>query len=126
MDRKNLVGQVHNAMYQSLKSKGYVAPVDILMGTGVLLKQVYEKRRNGSIDYLERACKINLKMLSAIMKEMRAYARKNNLKPSWTLYHGWSKAKDKKLRFSKSGDSEIEKSYATHFVDINQVEELKK
>ena len=29
------------------------------------------------------------------------------------------------LRFSKSGDAEIEKWYATHFVDAEKVEQLK-
>ena len=126
MDRKNLTGQVHNAMHQNLKSNGFVAPVDVLMDTGVLSKEDYEKWRNGRINYLERVCKVNLKMLSAIMKEMRAYAGKNNLKPSWTFYHGWAKAKGKKLRFSKSGSEDIERNYATHFVDVKQAEELKK
>ena len=125
MNRANMTGLVHYAMYQNIKSKGYAAPVDVLMVVGVLSKEDYEKWRNGKVDYLERICKVNLKMLSAVMREMRTYARKNNLKPSWTFYHGWAKAKDIKLRFSKSGNPEIEKSYATHFVDLQRVGELR-
>ena len=30
------------------------------------------------------------------------------------------------LRFSKSGKPEIEKAYATHYVDIKKIEQLKK
>lgn len=126
MKLDNLKGLVHNAMYQNLKKKGFVAPVDILMEIGVLSKEDYERWRNGQVDYLERVCKVNLKKLSAIMKEARAYARKNRLKPSWTYYHGWGKAKAKKLRFSKSGDKDVEHHYATHFLDSKRISDLKK
>ena len=30
------------------------------------------------------------------------------------------------LRFSKSGNPEIERAYATHYVDLGRVEQLKK
>jgi hypothetical protein len=29
------------------------------------------------------------------MKEIRTFAKKNELASSWTYYHGWAKAKDK-------------------------------
>lgn len=48
------------------------------------------------------------------------YARKNGLKESWAFYRRWG-LKDKshsiKLRFSKSGDEQIERAYATHYID---------
>lgn len=116
MNDGELKHKVNVAMFDLMKSTGIVAPVDVLMGIGVLSKQDYEKWRNGNIDYLERVCKINLKKLSTVMKEMRSFAKKNELKPSWTYYHGWAKNKHNKLRFSKSGDENIERSYATHFI----------
>jgi hypothetical protein len=115
MDKQNITGLIHNAMYQNIKKKGYVAPVDVLMDIGVLSKKDYEDWRCGKVDFLERVCQANLRVLSGIMKEMRAYAAKNHLKPSWTCYHQWGKQKDRKLRFSKSKDEKIEHSYATHF-----------
>jgi hypothetical protein len=58
------------------------------------------------------------------MREMRGYAAKNALKPSWTCYHQWGKNKERRLRFSKSGDENIERQYATHFVDPKRVAEI--
>ena len=59
------------------------------------------------------------------MKEIRAYARKNDLDPLWTCYHQWGKHKQNRLRFSKSGDEKVERHYATHFVDEKRIAELK-
>jgi hypothetical protein len=125
MDKKNIRGQIHNSMYQNIQKKGFVAPVDVLMDIGVLSIKDYENWRFGKIAFLERECKVNLHMLSEVMREMRAYAKDNNLKPSWTYYHQWGKHKNRKLRFSKSNDEKIEYNYATHFVGINAVERLK-
>lgn len=30
MEKKNFIGQIHNSMYQNIKKKGWVAPVDVL------------------------------------------------------------------------------------------------
>jgi hypothetical protein len=122
MDKKNLRGQIHNSMYQNIQKKGFVAPVDVLMDIGVLSIKNYEDWRFGKVAFLEKECRVSLHMLSEIMREIRAYAKDNHLKPSWTCYHQWGKHKDRKLRFSKSNDEKIEYNYATHFIDINAVE----
>lgn len=119
MDNKNIVGMVHNSMYHQLKNTGFATPIQVLIDLQVLSKEDYEKWRVGKIDYLERVCKVNLSKLSAIMKEIRGYAQKNNLKPSYTYYKQWGQKKSnetKKLRFSKTNKEEIEKSYATHYI----------
>ena len=85
------------------------------------------------MDYLERVCTVNLKKLSAALREMRAYAKAQNLKPSFCCYKRWGvKKKDGQgrkpvilLRFSKSGTAEIERGYATHYVDEHRIAELK-
>jgi hypothetical protein len=79
------------------------------------------------VDYLERVCKVNLTKLSFIMGEVRAYARKNNLKPSFTFYKRWErKGKSTiKLRFSKSGNENVERGYATHYVRQSNPQEPK-
>ena len=41
---------------------------------------------------------------------------KQGLKPSWTDYRKWGKGENPRLRFSKSGDDNIERAYATHYV----------
>ena len=120
------VGRIHSSMYHQCKDRGYAAPVDVLMDIGVLRKQDYENWRNGRVDYLERVCQCNLHKLSEIMKEVRSYAGKNELKPSETVYKQWGKkGRVIKLRFSKSGDPGIEKGYSTHYVDSKRTAELK-
>ncbi|MGX8710959.1 MAG: hypothetical protein ACQGTM_12025 [bacterium] len=128
MNQGELIGKVHNSMYQQIKKNGFATPVQVLMDVGVLSKEDYERWRFGKIDYLERVCKINLSKLSFIMREIRTYARKNGLKDSWTFYKRWGqkgKNHSVKLRFSKSGEEQIENAYATHYVDSAVVAEKK-
>ena len=115
---KNLIGKVHDSMYRQCKSRGFAAPADVLMDIGVLDKKKYDDWRHGRVPYLEAVCSVNLHKLSEIMKVVRAYAVANGLKPSFTDYRQVG-SKDRKLRFSKSGNPAIEKAYATHYVVVN-------
>lgn len=127
-----LIGKVHSAVYHQCQQRGYAAPADVLVDIGVLPKQKYEDWRFGKVRYLEQVCTCNLKKLSFIMKQIRSYAKKTNLKPSFCYYKRWGVKKKHghkaviPLRFSKSGNPEIEKAYATHYVDLEKVERLKK
>ena len=129
MNDKELIGKVHSSMYHQLKRKGYATAVDVLMDLEILSMTDYELWRNGKVLYLEKVCKVNLKKLSTILHEMRVYAKKGNLKPSFCVYKRWAVKKKNgqgkkpviKLRFSKSGSEDIEKWYATHFVDNEEI-----
>lgn len=112
-----MIGKIHDAMYQRIRQKGFVAPVEVLMDIGVLDQKDYEDWRFGKVPFLEHACHANLRQLSGIMREIRTYALKNDLKSSWTFYHQYGKNRKNKLRFSKSGDEKIEAAYATHYLD---------
>lgn len=133
MNDKELIGKVHSAVYHQCRSRGYAAPVDVLMDVGYLSKQDYESWRYGRVDFLERVCKVNLSKLSLIMREMRSYASKAGLKPSFCYYKRWGTKKKNgqgrkpviPLRFSKSGNPEIERRYATHYVDSKRISQLK-
>jgi len=128
MNNGEIIGQVHNSIYHQIQKTGMAVPVQVLMDLGVLSASDYENWRNGRVDYLERVCKVNLHKLAFIMKEVRAYARKNNLKPSWTFYKQWGRKGKKpsvKLRFSKSGDENIERNYATHYISPERMSALK-
>ena len=133
MNDRELIGKIHSAVYHHCQTRGYATPVDVLMEIGVLSKQKYEDWRHGRVDYLERICTVNLRKLSFIMQQIRVYAKKADLKPSVTVYKQWAVKKKNgqghkpviRLRFSKSGDPEIEKWYATHFVDAKRIAELK-
>ena len=133
MNDKELIGKVHSAVYHQCRSRGYAAPVDVLTDVGYLSKQDYENWRYGRVDYLERVCKVNLSKLSLIMREMRSYAAKASLKPSFCYYKRWGTKKKNgqgrkpviPLRFIKSGNPEIERRYASHYVDAKRVGQLK-
>ena len=133
MKEAEWIGKICSTMELQCKKRGYAAPVDVLMDIGVLPKQKYENWRNGRIDYLERVCTVNLHKLSFIMSQIRAYARKQGLKPSFCYYKQWGVKKKNgqghkpvvPLRFSKSGNAEIEKNYATHYVDSRRIAEIK-
>ena len=86
MNDGELRGKIHSSIYALVKNKGVASPVDVLMAIGVLTKADYENWRNGRVEYLERVCKINLKKLLFVNREIQTYARQHNLKPSWTDY----------------------------------------
>ena len=133
MNNQELKNKVNSAMYTLIKENGIASPVEVQISIGVLSKADYERWRRGELDYLERVCKINLRKLSAINSEIRAFTRKNDLKPSWTFYKKWKSGKSKgnsnmksiKLRFSKSGNENIENFYATHYISQSKVEAAK-
>lgn len=123
-----IISKVHDSMYHQIKATGMAVPMQVLIDLGVLSKQDCEKWRFGKVDYLERVCKVNLSKLSSIMKEIRQYAGKNNLKESWSFYRQWG-VKDKrvkiKLRFSKHNTESVERLYATHYINSERISELK-
>lgn len=133
MNDSEIIGKVHSSVYHQCQKRGYAAPVDVLMDIGVLTKQNYENWRFGKVDYLERVCNCNLRKLSFIMKQIRVYSKKAGYKPSFCYYKRWGVKKKKgqgrkpviQLRFSKSGDPDIERAYATHYVDTARCAELK-
>jgi hypothetical protein len=122
---KELQVKVHSAMYFLIKDKGVASPAEVLISIGALSKEDYERWRFGKVDFLERLCKINLRKLSFVNHEIRSYAAKHKLKPSWTAYNKWGKGNKIRLRFSKSGFEKIEKLYATHYVNQQKVYEAK-
>ena len=63
MNEKELTGKIHSSMYHQLQSRGYAAPVDVLIDTGILPKQKYEDWRFGHVRDLEAVCNANLKRL---------------------------------------------------------------
>ncbi len=133
MNNIELTKRVRSAMFLQCRKRGYAAPVDVLMDIGVLPKNKYEDWRFGRVPYLESVCTVNLHKLSFIMHQIRAYAKSRDLKPSFTCYKQWGTKKKNgqghrsviQLRFSKSKNPEIEKWYATHFVDLERIKELR-
>jgi len=49
MTEKELVGKIHSSVYNQCQTRGYAAPVDVLMDIGVLSKAKYEEWRFGHV-----------------------------------------------------------------------------
>ena len=96
MNNGELVGKVCSSMYRQCRERGYATPVDVLMEIGVLPKKKYEDWRCGRIPYLESVCTVNLHKLSFVMHQMRVYAQKSGLKPSFCCYQRWAVKKEKR------------------------------
>ena len=93
-----------------------VAPVDVLVGMGLLAPERLEDWRRGRVPYLEQAIDCNLTRLSRLLRILRFHAYDLQLVPSGTVYMRWGKGPKQRLRFTKTGDPRIEEAYARHFV----------
>jgi len=121
MNNADLEKEVKRLVHLNSYEKGLVCSVDILLQLDYLTKKDYENWRFGRIEYLEKACNINLSKLTLINKLIGKYSMDLNLESSWTGYNQFGKGIKRKLRFSKSGKKSIEDSYATHYVNKKEL-----
>jgi hypothetical protein len=99
-----------------LQRRKVVAPVDVLVGMGLLTPEHLEDWRRGRVPYLERVINCNLTRLSRLLRILRFHAHDLDLVPSKTAYMRWGKGPKRRLRFTKTGDPQLEEAYATHLV----------
>ena len=125
MNNTDLEKTIKRIISELSDEKGYICSIDVLLGLNYLAKTDYEKWRTGQVESLEKICQTNLGKLTTINKIIRQVVTKMNLEPSLTIYNKYGKGPKQKLRFSKSGDSNIEKAYSTHFLNKYQIEKLK-
>jgi hypothetical protein len=111
-----LYPRVCRAVDSLLRRDKVVAPVDVLVGMGLLVPQRLEDWRRGHVPYLERVINCNLARLSRLLRVLRFHAHDLNLKPSWTAYMRWGKGPKRRLVFTKTREPKLEEAYATHFV----------
>jgi hypothetical protein len=104
------------AVEDLLREKGFVAPVELFIRMDLLSPESAENWRRGRIPYLERVIQCNLSKASRILRILRMLAHELDLKPSPTVYKRWTKGSRPLLRFSKTGDHNIDAAYARHFV----------
>lgn len=115
---------VVRAVGRILARSDVVAPSEILLEMGKISKNNYEAWRKGQIPYLERVFEGSLSKANRILRIIGFHVHDLNMVPSQTVYHQWGKGKQRILRFSKSGDPNIEKAYSRHYV-WNQSQEKK-
>jgi hypothetical protein len=107
-----------------LQEKGFVAPLELLIRMDLLSPETVEDWRRGRIPYLERAIRCNLTKASRILRILRMHAHDLDLTPSLTVYKRWTKGSRPLLRFSKTGDRNIEEAYTRHFVFPRKVSDI--
>jgi hypothetical protein len=108
--------RIERAVAELLAKGNVVAPVDVLVSMGLMRPEHLAEWRRGQIAYLERVIACNLSRVSRILRILRFHAQDLNLKPSFTVYNRHGKGPKQRLRFSKTGDPNLEKAYATHLV----------
>lgn len=116
MNRTELVKSMSQAATEMLHEKGYISVVDVLMRMGKLTREDHEAWRTRKVHYLERVISINLAQVNHLLRTLQQNAGKGGLKASKTAYMSWGKGAKIPLRFSKSGDPNLEAAYATHYL----------
>src|SRR5438105_1013098 len=107
--------RVIRAAEAALARSHSVSPVDVLVGLGWLPETRLDEWRQGRVDALETVVSANLSKVSRSMAAFRRWAREQGLSPSETAY--LARTRDRRpLRFSTSGDPEIERAYRTQWV----------
>ena len=99
----------------AIAKNGYATAIDVLLGTGWVRPEKVEDWRRGRVPYLEQVVVAGLPKISAAMRTFRRWAESAGLRPSETVYVSWTKDR-RRLRFSKSGDPNIERAYRTHWL----------
>ena len=121
MNNTDLRNKIKLIGKEIIEEKGYLTSIDVLLKLDYLSEKDYENWRFGKIDYLEKVCGANLKKLSTINKTIKEISGHWNLKRSWTAYNKYGKGKKIRLKFSKSGNEQIEEAYATHYINIEKI-----
>ncbi len=116
--RQRLERRVREAAEAALADRQFVTAIDVLVGLGWLATSAVERWRQGRVEDLERVTQVNLAKLSAAMAVFRSWAEAQGLQASETAHV--ARTRDRRpLRFSRSGDPDIERAYRTHWVSPN-------
>jgi hypothetical protein len=115
MSRPEIRVRVRRVAEQTLAEKGYVAPIDVLVGLGWLAPARVDEWLQGRLPALERGVQANLPKISDAMAEFRRWAGERGLVASRVDYV--ARTRDRRpLQFSVSGKASIEEAYRTHWV----------
>jgi hypothetical protein len=114
-NRATLAARVRKAAEEALARQGYVSVVDIFLGTGWLAPSRLKRWRTGQLECLESAVQVNLSRLGEALREIHTWASAKGLLPSETVYVARTPARAP-LRFSRSGDPDVERAYRTHWI----------
>ena len=109
--------RMERVIVEQLAKGNVVTPVGVLIGMGLLRPEHLADWRRGRVAYLERVINCNLPRLSRLLRILRFHAHDLNLQP---VYKRHGKGPRQHLRFSKTGDPNLEAAYATHLIRLGQ------
>ena len=115
--KDKLYPPVARAIAEIMKTQDFVSSIDVMIQMQRISKDDYENWRFGRVPYLERVFLGSLGKANRILRILKLHAQSIHLAPSQTAYRRWGKGKKHlTLRFSKSGDPNLEKAYSTHYL----------
>lgn len=111
-----LTRAVIEVMDDLLSATDELAPLDVLVALEVVDADQVELWRRGGLPYLERGIVKGLARAGRILRIVQHQASLRGLKPRLARYTRRGKGPKRPLRFSKRGDADSERAYATHFI----------
>ena len=112
--------KIVKAVDAELQSRNFVAPIEVFISMGLLERRDVENWRAGRTPYLEQVVRCNLAKAGRILRILRFHAHDLKLKPSMTVYKRKVAGGKIPLRFSKTGERNIEEAYSRHFVRVSK------
>lgn len=119
--KNTLYPRIVSAVSECLQTSEFIRPIDIFIKLGYLSRDDFNDWRAGRVVYLEKVIKCNLSKAGTVLRILKFHGHDLNLCPSITIY----KHKSKLLRFSKTGDPNVETAYSTHFLKITLINKTK-
>jgi hypothetical protein len=115
MTRKSLSGRVTRAAEAAFAEQRYVSAIDVLIGLGWLAPPHIDGWQQGRIESLEGIAPVDPSKIAAALESFQRWAQDRQLTPSETEYVARTRDR-RQLRFSVSGDADIERTYRTHWL----------
>jgi len=118
MNRKNratLAERVVKAAEASLAAQSYASPIDMLVGIGWLDYGAMKRWQQGQVDCLDDVLQVAPSRLSEAIGLLQSWATDKGLVASAAEYVARTPQRQT-LRFSRSGDSALERLYRTHWI----------
>jgi hypothetical protein len=120
--RRSLTERVREAAERTLAAQHYVSLIDVLLRIGWLYPGAPREWQQGRIECLEAAMQIAPERLLEAMKLLSDWAAAQGLVPSEGGYVARTPTREQ-LRFSKTGNPDIERRYRIHWVSPELSEE---
>ena len=125
MNNKELDKKIKSICHDLRYNQGFITTIDVLLKLEYLSSENLDKWKKGQVAFLEKVCTADSGKLAFMNKAIKSHTNELKLKPSFTSYKSSGEGQRKRLIFTRTALQNIEEAYATHFVDVKRVTELK-